>query len=60
MTKANQELITDAVRLTCPLIMPDGIVKLCAKGRVECTRHCSKVSEFWRAYRQLKNKEIEL
>lgn len=58
MTKNEKELLTDAVRLCCPLIMPDGIVKLCAIGRIECTRHCSKVSEFWRTYRQLKDKEI--
>lgn len=62
MTKADHELITDAVRLTCPLNIKDGAFIYCATGRTRsnCTCSCDVVREFWETYTKLKTKEIEL
>lgn len=62
MKKTDHELITDAVRLTCPLNEHDGLHMLCHSDPTptNCVRTCSKVGEFWAAFRQLKTKEIEL
>jgi len=62
MTKNEKELLTDAVRLTCVFNEHDGLNMRCHSGPTptNCVRTCSKVGEFWAAYRQLKTKEIEL
>ena len=59
MTKTDKELLTDAVRLTCPLNIKEGLNMLCI-DRAPCLRTCSKVGEFWHTYRLLKDKKIEL
>lgn len=59
MTKTDQQLLTDTVRLTCPLNIKEGLNMLCI-DRAPCLRTCTKVGEFWLTYRLLKDKKIEL
>lgn len=57
MTKAEKELITDTVRLCCPLNSKEGLNMLCI-DRAPCLRTCTRVIEFWYTYRLLKDKKI--
>jgi len=59
MTKNEKELLTDTVRLCCPLNIKEGLNMLCI-DRAPCVRTCSKVGEFWITYRLLKDKKIKL
>ena len=62
MTKKDQQLVTDAVRLTCVFNEKNGLNMLCHTDTTpsNCGCSCSKVIDFWKMYNKLRTKEIEL